>query len=190
MLGLIISIFVNNPWLKVTLLVIFLALTFTYIFYLNRNIALYYKLNGNMLLLYKRERLYWRSTKYLMFYEKHPDLLDNPEYLIELANRITKEAEYKKLQILQHPTLSVVAAIFFVILGAFFDKLTFNMILQALIFLTICLYFLWLWVGSFRTEEAKLNDFKLILLWGEQNAEELKELFGKMEKRNKKKQNH
>lgn len=132
------------------------------------------------------EKLYWRSTKYLMFYEKHLDLLDNPEYLIELSNKITKEAEYKKFQILQHSLFSIVIPIFAVILGTFFDKLPRHMILQALIVLTIFLYFLWLWVGSFRTEKAKLNDFKLILLWGEQNAEELKELFGKMEKRNKK----
>ncbi|WHN66210.1 hypothetical protein [Cysteiniphilum sp. QT6929] len=185
-LGLILSIFINNVWMKVILLMGFMALTVIYILYLDRAIIRYYNLNGAMLLLYKREKLYWRSTKYFMFYEKCPDLLDNPEYLVELANRITKEAEYKRLQILQHPVLSVVAAIFFVALGAFFDKLPRNMMLQALIVLTIFLYFLWLWVGSFRTEEAKLNDFKLILLWGEQNAEELKELFGKMEKINKK----
>ncbi|MBK2125831.1 hypothetical protein [Fangia hongkongensis] len=133
---------------------------------IDKRIIAHYHLADWQKVFYKKEKIGWRSTRYLLFctfLQREPIALTTTDvdYFIE---RLEKEEMYKKLNIFAHPMFAFVITVIIALIGAMLAKFSLGVLLQCLAIIIIVIMVLVCYL-IFYGAIANINDLKLFLFW-------------------------
>ncbi|MFZ9036060.1 MAG: hypothetical protein ACO2ZM_08080 [Francisellaceae bacterium] len=82
-----------------------------------------------------------------------------------VRERLMEENRLKELNIMAHPLIASLFAVSIAVMGAMFDKLSWQPLAMTLALLCFILWFAFHYIIAFRTKTAKMNDLILFLMW-------------------------
>lgn len=143
--------------------ILLISIILIYVYFLNRRIIRYFGKDCESFI--KQNRLHWKGARALIFFEK----LQEKGYANinekTLLKKVNIEIKLKNYNIFKKPFFLVMIPLGIVLFDNFFEKLDLYYI-SWIVFIYIIIFILF--VGYFkgiRSEESKMDDLKLFVLW-------------------------